>query len=445
MTARSTARGASPPIPWRTRLRAPALLTAAVLGAGVLAACGDEEGPPTLTWYVNPDTGGQARIAEECTEEAGGAYRVETSILPNDADGQREQLIRRLAAGDTGIDLMSLDPPFVPEFAEAGFLLELPDDLQEELTSDVVESAVTGATWRDQIVAAPFWANTQLLWYRKSVAEAAGLDMEQPVTWDQLVEAAEQQDATIGVQGNRYEGYVVWINALVASAGGQIIENPEAPPEELQAGVESEAGTTAAQIIRDVTGGGLAGGGVTTADEEASRALFQGDSGGFMVNWPYVWAAFAAGVEGGQLDEALIDDVGWAVYPQAVEGEEATPPFGGILLGIGAYTEYPDEALEAMTCIVEPEKQAAYMVSDGNPAASIEAYEDPEVQETFPMADAILESLQQAQPRPQTPYYGEVSGSLQRTWHPPTSLNPDTAPAAADDLIVGVIRGESLL
>jgi multiple sugar transport system substrate-binding protein len=445
LTTRSTATGARAPVPRHTRLRAPALLTAAVLGAGVLAACGDDDGTPTLTWYINPDTGGQARIAQECTDEAEGAYRITTSILPNDADGQREQLIRRLSANDTGIDLMSLDPPFVPEFAEAGFLLELPDDLQEELTSDVVESAVTGATWRDEIVAAPFWANTQLLWFRESVAEAAGLDMEQPVTWDQLVEAAEQQDATIGVQGNRYEGYVVWINALVASAGGQIIENPEAAPEELQAGVESEAGTTAAQIIRDVTAGGLAGGGVTTADEEASRALFQGDSGGFMVNWPYVWAAFAAGVEGGQLDEAFIDDVGWAVYPQAVEGEEAAPPFGGILLGIGAYTEYPDEALEALTCIVAPEKQAAYMVSDGNPAASIEAYEDPEVQETFPMADAILESLQQAQPRPQTPYYGEVSGSLQRTWHPPTSLNPDTAPAAADDLIVGVIRGESLL
>lgn len=47
----------------------------------------------------------------------------------------------------------------------------------------------------------PFWANTQILWYRKSVAEAAGLDMTQPVTWDQLIEAARSQDKYLGVQG----------------------------------------------------------------------------------------------------------------------------------------------------------------------------------------------------------------------------------------------------
>ena len=42
--------------------------------------------------------------------------------LPNDASQQREQLVRRLAAQDSSIDLMSLDPPFVAEFANAGFL-----------------------------------------------------------------------------------------------------------------------------------------------------------------------------------------------------------------------------------------------------------------------------------------------------------------------------------
>jgi multiple sugar transport system substrate-binding protein len=31
-------------------------------------------------------------------------------VLPNDATAQREQLIRRLAAEDSSIDLMSLDP-----------------------------------------------------------------------------------------------------------------------------------------------------------------------------------------------------------------------------------------------------------------------------------------------------------------------------------------------
>ena len=125
--------------------------------------------------------------------------------------------------------MMSLDPPFVPEFAEAGFLAEIPDEVQPEVTDDVLQGALDGATWKDELVAIPFWANTQILWYRTSVAEAAGLDMSKPVTWDQLIQAAESQDVTIAAQGTRAESLTVWINALIERAGGTIIENPEAP------------------------------------------------------------------------------------------------------------------------------------------------------------------------------------------------------------------------
>jgi multiple sugar transport system substrate-binding protein len=66
---------------------------AALLIAGLgLAACrGSGGGAPTLTWYVNPDNGGQADLAKACTKAADGKYRIETSLLPNDADGQRQR------------------------------------------------------------------------------------------------------------------------------------------------------------------------------------------------------------------------------------------------------------------------------------------------------------------------------------------------------------------
>ena len=66
-----------------------------------------------------------------------------------------------------------------------------------------------------------------MLWYRKSFAEKAGLDMTQPVTWDQIIDAASENGGTVGVQANKYEGYVVWINALISGAGGDIVENAE--------------------------------------------------------------------------------------------------------------------------------------------------------------------------------------------------------------------------
>src|SRR5262245_6265712 len=36
-----------------------AALAALALTASLLGACGDDGGPPMLTWYVNPDNGGQ--------------------------------------------------------------------------------------------------------------------------------------------------------------------------------------------------------------------------------------------------------------------------------------------------------------------------------------------------------------------------------------------------
>ena len=92
------------------------------------------------------------------------------SVLPRDASAQREQLARRLAAKDSSIDIMSLDPPFIPEMAEPGFLAPVPDDVAQRVTQNVVAGALAGATWDDELVTVPFWANTQLLWYRKSVA-----------------------------------------------------------------------------------------------------------------------------------------------------------------------------------------------------------------------------------------------------------------------------------
>ena len=405
--------------------------------AGTLGACSAGDGVPTLTWYINPDDGGQAEIAASCTEAADGAYRIETSLLPRDAASQREQLARRLAASDRSLDIMSLDPPFIPELAEPGFLAPVPDDLRN--TDGVVQGAVQSASWNDELVTVPFWANTQLLWYRKSVAEAAGLDMTQPVTWDQIIQVAEEQDKKLGVQGALAESLTVWINALVASAGGKILEDPDAKPDEMQLGLDTDAGRAAADIIGRIRSSGLGGSGPPTADENASMNLFQGEEGSFMVNWPFVYPAMQGAAP------EVVDDLGWAVYPRVDAGTPAAPPVGGINLGVGAYSAHTDLAWQAVACIVSPENQAQYFVTNGNPPSNAAAYDDPQVQEKFPMADTIKESLDLGAPRPQTPYYNEISIGLQRTWHPPNAVNPDTTPQDSTDFILAVLRGERLL
>ena len=427
-------------------MRRRAALLALALAAPLAACATAEAGPPTLLWYINPDSGGQERIAAECTQESDGAYRLQTALLPRDAPSQREQLVRRLAAGDSSIDLMSIDPPFIPEFANADFLAPVPQDVADAVTQDVAEGAVAGATFGDELVTVPFWANTQLLWYRRSVAEAAGLDMTQPVTWDQVVEAAAGQDVTVAVQGVRAESLTVWVNALVESAGGHILENPEEEdPQLVVPSLDSDAGRTAAQIIRGLADAGVGGPQLSNANEDINASMFEGDTGGFMVNWPFVWPRANSAVEAGSLEQSVVDDYGWALYPQSVAGEESRPPYGGINLGVGAFSEHVDLAFEAAQCIAAPQKQAEYFVSDGNPPSSLTAFDDPAVQEAFPMADVIRESLQNAAPRPQTPFYNEVSSSVQRTWHPPVSVSPESTPQRSDQLIRDVLQGRALL
>jgi ABC-type glycerol-3-phosphate transport system substrate-binding protein len=419
--------------------------TALVL-ASSLAACGggDSDGPPTLTWYINPDSGGQATIAERCSEESGGAYTLEVSQLPRDSPQQREQLIRRLAAEDDSIDIMSLDVILPPEFAQAGFLAPVPEDVADEVSEGVLEGPLQSATWNDELVAVPFWANTQLLWYRESVAEAAGLDMSQPVTWDQLIEAAESEGVLLSAQGRRSESLIVWFNAMLESAGGHLIEENSEDPEQIQFGLTSPAAQRAGEVMAAVANSSAVGAGFTTASEDTSASEFESDDAGFMVNWPFVYKQALTKVEAGTLDQSVPDDYGWALYPRVDADTPSAPPLGGIDLGISAFSKHVDLAYDAAACIVSDENQAEYMVTNGNPASSAAVYDDPEVQEAFPMADTIRESVDAAASRPQSPYYSEILGSFLREYHPPGSVDDSTG-QRAQTLMQAVLSGDQLL
>jgi multiple sugar transport system substrate-binding protein len=419
-----------------------AAAAAAVL---LLSGCGGEDEVPTLTWYINPDDGGQEALAEQCTEEADGAYRIQTSLLPMDAPAQREQLARRLAAGDSSLDIMSIDPPFIPELATPGFLAPVPEDVAERTTEETLEGALAGAMWEDELVTVPFWANTQILWYRESVVEEAGLDMDEPVTWEQIIDVAAEEEKYLGIQGVREESMTVWVNALVESQGESILVDPSATAEELETNLDSEAGANAASIISRIGEEGLGGPGVASMDENQSMLLFQRDDGSFMVNWPFVWAAINAAAEEGTIDADIPDDIGWGPYPRVDADTPAAPPLGGINLGVGAESEHPELAYEAIECIVTPENQAEYFVTNGNPPSAESAFDDPRVEEDFPMADVIRDALDSAAPRPQTPYYNEISESIQGQFTPLSGVDEDTTPALTDTYIVEVLRGERLL
>lgn len=419
-------------------------LLAAALAAAALTGCSADTGTPTLTWYINPDNGGQAAFAQKCAAESAGAYDVSIETLPNDATAQREQLVRRLAAQDSSIDLMSLDVIFTAEFANAGFLLPYSDQDAVELTQDMLDAPVATGTWKGTLYAVPFKSNAQLLWYRKSLAKRAGVDpTNETFTWDDMQKAADQEDKTISEQGARYEGFMVWVNALVMSGGGEILSDPEAGQDAAPA-MNSEAGRKAAEIVSTLANSQAAPSDLSVAQEEQARAVFQGEDGMFMLNWPYVLAAARSAVEEGTLDQSVVDDIGFARYPRVFPDTPSRPPLGGIDIAIGAFTKYPEQATELVKCLSTPQNGTQYMLDEGEPSVYAASYDDPEVREAYPNADLIRQSIDEAGPRPITPYYVDVAGSVINTWHPPAAVTENT-PAVTDAFMSDVLQGRRLL
>lgn len=413
-----------------------AVAALATLTCGLLSACSGGSGKPELVWYVNPDNGGQAKVAENCSTND---YTITTQVLPQDAGQQRIQLARRLAAGDTGIDLMSIDPPYTAEFANAGYLADIPNELQSKLKEQSFAGAAEAATWDGQLVVAPFWSNVQVLWYRKSFAEKAGLDMTAPVTWDQIIDAADKNDGTVAVQANKYEGYVVWLNALIAGAGGDIASNTDKGVD-ATIDIDSAAGQTAAGIVEKLASSSAAPPDLSVSNEGTAASTFGSEGGAFMVNWTFIWTNY---------DDAQPEvkkDLGFAPYPESTEGTDSAPPYGGIGIGVSKYSTHVDEAMQAVECMTNAENQGVNAELTGNMPASSAGYEYPALKDIYPqeLLDLFQSSLDAAAPRSVTPYWSDISGSIQSTWHPPSGVTSDT-PAKSKSFIDDVLHGRSLL
>ena len=430
--------------------RVAASVAAAMLSMSVLAACGGG-GKATLNWYINPD--GQDtlnKLAKDCSTDE---YDIKINLLPASATDQRTQLARRLAAGDSSTDLMSLDPVFVPEFANAKWLAPFKgESAGKVLDDDVLKGAAETVQWDDQVVAAPQWANTQVLWHRKSLAEAAGLDMSKPVTWDQVIDAAADNDGTVGVQANKYEAYVVWINALIQGAGGSILD-----PSTVEAGrdakvtIDSKAGADAAAVIKKLADSGAAQPDFSTSNEGTSLgAMFPKEGPGeFMTNWTFVYKNYEGliGKPGGPKDKAGFEDLAWARYPQTVAGEESRPPIGGIDIGVGAYSKHPRFAQDAAICVTNSEAQSALAVNEGLMPSRQSVYDSDELKKAYP-ADLLTlfsESVDTGGPRPKSAFYSQISSAVQSEWHSPTSVNPDSTPRGSAEFLKAILSGKALL
>src|SRR5260370_12904214 len=201
-----------------------------VLAGTGLAACSSASagtGPVTLNYYLYPDTSGATQMAiNNCDKQSGGKYKISYQQLPQGADGQRQQLVRRLAAHDSTIDIMGLDVTWEAEFAQAGWAAPWTGTYKAQAVAGTLVPALNTAIWKGQLVAVPDNTNTQLLWYRSDLVPTP------PTTWAEMISDAEQlakegKPHYIEIQGAQYEGGTVWFNTMVSRAAATLL-NPDA-------------------------------------------------------------------------------------------------------------------------------------------------------------------------------------------------------------------------
>jgi multiple sugar transport system substrate-binding protein len=381
--------------------------------AGALGACGgeDETGGRgvTLNWFVATQPGGTIQeVAARCSEQSNGEYTINVELLPTDASQQREQLVRRLGAEDSNVDLIGMDVIWTAEFANAGWLREWTGELAERVTKDVFASVVETASFEGKLYGAPFNTNTQLLWYRTDQVDRP------PRTWAEMIDQAERIGGFIQVQAGRYEGFTVWVNAMIESAGTQILAGPTE--------VELEEGPTteALAMIGRLANSPAAARDISTSTEDTARLGFEAGNSPFMLNYTFAYASAQANAP------EIAENMGAAVFPQVVEGEPARPPLGGFNIGVSAFSEHPDEAFDAAACISSPQSQLTATRLDGLPPSNQRLYKHPVVRKAYPgFARDVAASIRAAGPRPTTPAYTDLSLAIQRSLHPPESIDPD--------------------
>ena len=397
------------------------------LAGAALSACSSASagtGPVALNFYLYPDTSGATNMAiSNCNAQSGGKYKISYQMLPQASDGQRQQLVRRLAAHDPSIDIMGLDVTWEAEFAEAGWIVPWTGSNKTQAEDGTLKPALQTATWQGQLVAVPDNTNTQLLWYRSDLVP------NPPTTWAQMISDAEQlakegKPHYIEIQGAQYEGATVWFNTMVTSAGGSIL-NASATAPSLGA-----PAVKALSVMKQLADSPAADPSMSVQMENQNRLAMEAGTAAFELNYPFVYPSM-------KMDNpTLFKSFKWAPYPSITAGQPAKVTIGGVDLAVGAYSQHKDLAFQAALCLRDEQNQLIGATVGGVPPTIASLYNNPKLFPDYPFHADILSALQNASVRPQTPVYQVVSIGLSHQISPPTKINP----AATEQSMVSQIN-----
>jgi multiple sugar transport system substrate-binding protein len=406
------------------------------LAAAGLAACGTSSagtgGTVTLNLYNFPDPSGAVQQAvNNCSAASHGKYTIVYNKLQNAADQQRLQMARRLAAGDSSMDILGLDVTWEAEFATAGWIRPWTGQYKAAAIKGTLKGPLQTAIWRGKLVAVPYNSNTQLLWYRSDLVKTP------PKTWAQMIADAEQlqkqgKPHLIEIQGAQYEGTVVWFNTLVASAGGSILN---ATSTAAQLGAPA---VKALSVMQQLAHSPAADPSLGVQMEDQNRLAMESGTAAFELNYPYVYPSMKAD------QPKLFKVFKWAPYPSVTAGTPAKVTIGGIDLAVSTYSQHPQLAFQAALCLRNAQNQLVAAVKGGLPPTLASVYNNPKMQSAYPFRHLILQQVNNGAVRPKTPLYQVVSVAISHQISPPGSIVPSSTEQNLKTQINNALQGKGL-
>ena len=344
-----------------------------------------------ITWCIGKDTSGAFGTVVDNFNKANPKANVKLLELPEDAGEQRRLQIQRLQAKSSECDVLGMDVIWTAEYAAQSWLLDISDSISQN-GDQFIQSTVDTTEYEGKNWGVPFNSNAGFIYFRTDEVDKA------PDNWEDLYAEAKKGNGVV-YQGFRYEGLTVNFLELLYSAGGSVLSE-----DGKKATADSQEVKDVLQFMADGIKNGSVPKAVTTYKEEESRRAFESGNATFMRNWPYAYAL-------GKDNAKVADKFDIANFP-GFKGQEGAGVLGGYNLAISAYSKNPEGSLAFIEFATEAEQQKLMATEASLPPTVSDVYDDPAVKKAMPFAEQLRTAIDQAQPRPVSPVYPQISEAI---------------------------------
>ena len=355
------------------------------------------EGRGPITYVQGKDNSNVVRPLLDKWNAAHPDEQVTFEEQTDQADQQHDDLVQNFQAKNENYDVVSVDVVWTAEFAARGWLQPLEGDMAIE-TDGMLEPTIEAGTYQDKLYTAPVSSDGGILYYRKDLVPEA------PKTWDEMMGmcsiAKENNIGCYSGQFKQYEGLTVNASEAINSAGGSVLGDDGKPNLTTP---EAEEGLN--NLVDAFKNGNIPAEAITYQEEESRRAFQEGKLL-FLRNWPYVYNL--ATTEG---SSQVKDVLGMAALP-GKDGPGASS-LGGHNAAISVYSKNKATARDFVKFLIEEEQQKFFATQGSLAPVLGDLYEDQELVSKLPYLPVLKTSIENAVPRPVTPFYPAVTQAIQ--------------------------------